>query len=391
METHELLEIAARGEDSSHQFKREVTHATALAREIVAFANSSGGQILIGVADDGTVRGLSGIQVLELNQLIANAATQNVRPPLNVSTENVPVPGGLVVVVTVPRGPGRPYQDHEGHFWVKNGSDKRKVTAREELQRMFQIGLLVHGDEVLVPGTSLNDVDDEVFRKFFNQRFGDEFQPKQQSMAQILANMRLLREGTLTIAGGLLFGKSPDLFLPVYHIKAVRFPGNTIHASTFIDSIDLRGRIQQQFEDGLGFLMRNIHYTQGTQGVNAVGKPEIPKIVFEELLANALIHRDFFISAPIRMFIFDNRIEIISPGHLPNSLTVANIRSGNSNIRNPILASYATHLLPYRGLGSGILRSLKEYPDIDFDDDRDGNQFKVTIHRHPLTIPGSNS
>ena len=205
-------------------------------------------------------------------------------------------------------------------------------------------------------------------------------------MAQLLTNMRLLREETFTIAGGLLFGKSPELFLPVYHIKAVRFPGNAIHASTFIDSVDLRGRIQQQFEDGLGFLLRNIRFEQGTQGVNAVGKPEIPRLVFEELLANALIHRDFFISAPVRIFVFDNRIEIISPGHLPNNLTVANIRSGNSKIRNPILASYATHLLPYRGLGSGIFRSLNAYPEIEFDDDRAGNQFKVTIRRHPWSI-----
>ncbi len=163
MEPKELGEMASRGEDSMHQFKREVTHATTLAREIVAFANSGGGQIFIGVADDGTVRGITGTQVLELNQLIAHAATQNVRPPLNVISENVPVPDGVVIVVTVPPGPGKPYQDNEGSFWVKNGSDKRKVTAREELQRMFQSALLVHGDEVLVPGTSLDDVDDGVF------------------------------------------------------------------------------------------------------------------------------------------------------------------------------------------------------------------------------------
>jgi ATP-dependent DNA helicase RecG len=108
---------------------------------------------------------------------------------------------------------------------------------------------------------------------------------------------------------------------------------------------------------------------------------EIPKVVLEELLANALIHRDYFISAPIRIFIFTNRIEIISPGHLPNNLTVANIKAGNSNIRNPILASFATKILPYRGLGNGIRRALKAYPAIEFEDDRSGNQFKVIIFR----------
>ena len=84
----------------------------------------------------------------------------------------------------------------------------------------------------------------------------------------------------------------------------------------------------------------------------------------------------------IRLFVFDNRIEIISPGHLPNNLTVAKIRAGNSNIRNPILASYiAKGLLPYRGLGSGIKRALEDWPEIDFADDRDGCLFTVTVHR----------
>jgi len=94
------------------------------------------------------------------------------------------------------------------------------------------------------------------------------------------------------------------------------------------------------------------------------------------------MHRDYLVSAPIRLFLFDNRIEIISPGHLPDNLTVAKIRAGNSNIRNPILVSYiAKGLLPYRGLGSGIKRALGDWPEIDFTDDRDGNLFIATIHR----------
>ena len=94
------------------------------------------------------------------------------------------------------------------------------------------------------------------------------------------------------------------------------------------------------------------------------------------------MHRDYLISAPIRLFIFDNLIEIISPGHLPNNLTVAKIRAGNSNIRNPVLVSFiAKGLLPYRGLGSGIKRALENWPDIDFADDREGCLFTVTVRR----------
>jgi ATP-dependent DNA helicase RecG len=95
-----------------------------------------------------------------------------------------------------------------------------------------------------------------------------------------------------------------------------------------------------------------------------------------------LVHRDYLVSAPIRLFIFDNRIEIISPGHLPNNLTIERIRAGISNIRNPILISFvAKGLLPYHGLGSGVKRALDAWPDIDFTDDREGCLFTVTVHR----------
>ena len=133
------------------------------------------------------------------------------------------------------------------------------------------------------------------------------------------------------------------------------------------------------FQATLSFVLRSISRVQLEQGVNSVGRPEVPRIVLEELLANALIHRDYFVSAPIRVFVFADRIEIINPGHLPNNLSVENIKNGNSNIRNPILASFGTKILPYRGLGNGVRRALQAYPAIEFIDDRDGNLFKVII------------
>lgn len=141
-------------------------------------------------------------------------------------------------------------------------------------------------------------------------------------------------------------------------------------------------RLNQLIANTASQHIRSLRKIQARQGVNAPGVPEIPPSVFEELLVNALMHRDYLISAPIRLFVFDNRIEIISPGHLPNNLTVPKIRAGNSNIRNPILVSYvAKGMLPYRGLGSGIKRALGDWPDIDFTDDREGNLFVATVHR----------
>ena len=99
-------------------------------------------------------------------------------------------------------------------------------------------------------------------------------------------------------------------------------------------------------------------------------------------MVNALVHRDYLIDAPVRIFMFDDRVEIISPGHLPNHLTVAKIRAGNSVIRNPILVSFASKgLLPYRGLGSGIKRALEDWPGIEFKDDHEGNLFVSVVPR----------
>lgn len=386
METVELLEIAGRGEDTRHQFKADVTNAVSLASEFVAFANSGGGQLFIGVADGGNIEALDAADVHRINQLIGNAASTQIRPAINPVTENVPAADGVVVVVTIADGIAKPYMDNTGAIWVKSGSDKRKVTAREEMQRMFQAAQLVHGDDIPVSGSSIADIDLDYFRGFYSSRYEQELDQQELSLGQVLTNMRLVSNGVLTVTGTLLFAREPQVFLPVFNVKAVCYPGNDVHVTTYLDSVDITGKLQRQFDDSLAFIIRNLRREQGEQGINSTGALEIPRIVLEELLANALMHRDYFVSAPIRLFVFDDRVEITSPGHLPNNLTVANIQTGNSNIRNPILTSFATRLLPYRGLGTGILRALREYPAISFESDRDGNLFRATIHRRTREV-----
>ena len=381
METAELLEIIARDEDSKHQFKANVTNETSLAQEMVAFSNSGGGSIFIGVSNDGTFAGLGRADIGRLNQLVSNAASQQVRPPINPQTENIAIPEGLVMRIIVPDGISKPYMDKNGVIWVKNGSDKRKATSREEIQRLYQSTGLIHGDEIPVPGMTVADLDVDYFKGFFEKAFGETFEQQDVSLPNILHNMNLMKDGVLNISGALLFALNQKYKLPVFIIKAIAFPGNDVHETNYQDSRDITGKLADVFQQGMSFVLGNIRHIQGDQDVNALGQPEIPAIALEELIVNALIHRDYFISAPIRIFVFGNRVEIISPGHLPNNLTVENIMRGNSNIRNPILASYATKILPYRGLGSGIIRALKAYPYIHFENERDGNLFKVIIQR----------
>ncbi|MBY8155828.1 putative DNA binding domain-containing protein [Vibrio fluvialis] len=380
METEELLAIIAAGEDSRHQFKQNITRAESLVPELAAFSNSKGGLLFIGVTDDGGIQGLTIEDMGRINQLVSNAA-KDVKPPISVTTENVALPSGMVMVVDVPEGISKPYMDGNLHVWVKNSANKSKVSAREELLRMFQSSALVHADEISVNGSSVTDIDQEFFDAFFEREYGERVEDQDVSRVQLLENMNLAKNGQLNICGALLFASRPQIRLPVFIVKAVAFPGVDIEDEHYIDSQDINGKLSDVFQKVLGFVLANIRHVQNEQGFNSVGEPEIPRIVLEELIANALIHRDYFVSAPIKVLVFADRIEIVSPGHLPNNLTIENIKMGNSNVRNPILASFAPKVLPYRGLGSGIKRAIKAYPDIEFVDDRAGNAFKAIIKR----------
>jgi ATP-dependent DNA helicase RecG len=388
MKSRELRSLVSLGEDSTRQFKVDVKNADSLASEMAAFANSEGGTIFVGVADNGSMPGLSQKDVARINQLISNAASQDVRSPLSVQTTNVRMPGAagrIIIVVTIPKGIDKPYFDRNGVIWLKSGADKRRINSKEELRRLFQYSDQFHADE-LPTKAGIDKLDKLRFRDFLRDVYKMDYPESPTELTRLLQNMNLATdEGFLNLAGVLLFAERPEWIKPQFVVKAIRYPGNEIHVSDYIDTEDFSGPLRKVFDDSMAFIMRNLHKIQAGRGINAPGLPEIPESVFEELMVNALIHRDYLVSATVRLFIFDNRIEIISPGHLPDNLTVERIRAGISNIRNPILISFvAKGLLPYHGLGSGIKRALEGWPDIDFVDDREGCLFTATVHRKEI-------
>jgi ATP-dependent DNA helicase RecG len=389
MTLKELKAQVGLGEDSRRQFKLDITNPDALAAEMAAFSNSEGGVLFIGVADDGVLAGLARADVARLNQMISNVASQHIRSPLTVRTANVRLTNGrIVIALTVPKGIDKPYFDRTGVIWLKSGADKRRVNSKEELRRLFQSVDQFHADE-LPTKAGIDKLDKLRFRDFLRDVHKLSYPNSKRERLQLLQNMNLATDnGVLNLAGVLLFAERPEWIKPQFIVKAIRYPGNAIHASRYLDTEDFAGSLRQVFDGALGFVTRNLHKVQAGRGVNAPGAPEIPLAVFEELLVNALAQRDYLVSAPIRLFIFDNRIEIISPGHLPNNLTVAKIRTGNSIIRNPILVSYiAKGILPYRGLGSGIKRALEDWPEIDFVDDHDGCLFTSIVRRPAIVAP----
>ncbi len=390
MEAIELIELISRGEDSRTQFKvsQDVTNATSLAGEMAAFANSKGGRILVGVRDKtGEIVGLSPDDIRRLNQLISNTATDCVRPSINPETNNISIGELLVMVVTVPEGTSKPYADNQGAFWVKSGADKRRVTSREELQRLFQSADLVHADEIPIEGSTSGDIDLEHFGTFFEKQYGEPLDDMLDkagiSLGQLLNNLGLARESTLNLAGVMLFGSRPQRHRPAFVIKAVSFVGNDPAGDKYRDSEDIEGCLRDLYKGTISFLTRNLRRVQDEKGFNTEGDLEIPAAALEELVVNMLLHRDYFVSAPWRVMLFDNRIELISPGALPNNITVENIRNGVSVIRNPLIASFATKAneLPYRGIGTGILRALAAVPELELESDQDRNLFTARIPR----------
>lgn len=381
MNESDLLQTLARGEDSRQQFKRDATNADSMAAELAALANSGGGTVFLGVADDGSIAGLDAADVRRLNQLISNAASQHVRPPLHPQTHNVQTAQGLVLVVQVPNGLNKPYMDLQGRVWVKSGADKRHVTAREEMQRMFQRGGLLQADQVPVRNATVADIDERAFGRYFERRYGQSLSAAGLPVLQLMENLKLAQDGVPNLAGVLLFGKHPQRLLPVCQMGAVWFPGTRLGDTRYLDSENIDGPLDEQFERGMAFIKRSLHKVQAGRGFNTLGQLELPEEALVELLVNALVHRDFLVSATIRLFVFTDRVEIISPGHLPDSLTPEQIRTGVSNRRNQVLAEHAAHILPYRGMGTGVPRALDAWPQIDLVDKPEINQFRAVVWR----------
>ena len=234
------------------------------------------------------------------------------------------------------------------------------------------------------------DLDDKAFNAYFNRRYGQSSEFAGFPPEQLLHNLGLGNGQELNLAGLLLFGKHPQRWRPAFEVKAVAFPGNSLADTRYLDSEDITGTLLEQYQRSFAFIRRNLHHVQRGRSFNTLGELEVPETALEEILVNALIHRDYFTSASIRIMLFTDRIEIASPGHLPDSLSVEAIRQGRTNRRNPTLTEHAAHILPYRGMGSGIPRALQAWPRIEFVDDVAGNQFSAIIWR-PETEWGTNT
>ena len=243
---------------------------------------------------------------------------------------------------------------------IDSFSDKKKLP---------QIAISV---DMLDTGIDVPEILNLVFFKSVFSKRADEFN---MPVAVVLKNAHITDIlGRLTIAGLMFFAKEPQLFRPQFCIKAVWFAGNHIGGTQYHDSRDITGTIPEMYEDAMRWLKSCLNRPQNGQSFNSEGILEIPEIVLEELIQNALVHLDLLKPAAIRLLVFDNRIEIVNPGCLPDGQTIEEVMMGNSDPRNPQLAQFCSKTMPYRGLGSGIPRVMSENCDVELIDRPDGTE-----------------
>lgn len=423
MNEQEIIQMRDLAEAGQVQFKERIASKDDkydIGCEMVAFSNSRGGRLVVGINDkSGAINALSYLELQETTNLLTSIASENVIPNVLIDVDNVPTSGGAVVVVTIPEGKNKPYHDNKGIIWVKNGADKCKVFDNSELAEMMSECGSFAPDEAAVPNASIDDLDADTIKLYLMSRFApvfkgkniDELNMKDYSLdamaesvikgttiGKLLQNLRFIRpDGKITVAAMLLFGKYTQRWLPVMTAKCISYIGNSIGGTQFRDKMhdmEIEGNLLHQFRTIMNFFTRNLRKVQVEKDFNSIGELEIPYESLTEYVVNALVHRSLNIKSPIRIFIFDNRVEIHSPGTLPNGLSIEDIKNGTSMPRNTFLFTNANYLLPYTGAGSGVRRALEYNPNAVFFngvEDKEithaANEFVITIPRNSNQVP----
>ena len=368
----QLLEIIANGESSGVEFKRDVIVNYQLARELVAFSNLTGGMVLLGVEDDGSI---SGLTRTDIEEWVMTACRDKIRPAIIPFFEIIRdvEPGKDVAIVRVTRGfdVHSLWHNNRHTYFIRVGTQSREPTP-EELGRLFQQRGTFRAELRPVSGSTLADLDRRRLRDSFG-RIRQQDVPDDEDQAAwevLLRNTEIMAEDGMTVAGILLFGRMPNRFLPHAGIDASAFPG-TEKDYAARERISLRGPMTSLLgtdgiidnglvEQALEFVRRNTGVTASLEdGARRVEKLAYPPEVIRETVVNALIHRDYLLSSTdIELVIYSNRLEVISPGRLPNGITPERMRTGCRVARNQLLKDVMRDYGYLEHMGMGVPRKI---------------------------------
>ena len=376
MNRTELMEIIRNGESSGVEFKRDDVPPRNVAKEIASLANLEGGYILLGVEDDGTVTGLARS---DIEEWVMNICSDNILPPIIPYFEIVPWEGDKRIgVITIPEdSPDKPYKARQDGRWItflRRGSTSREAT-REQEQRLYQASGVLRYDIKPVLGSSLKDMDlNRLINYFKDMRRQDcPEQDETEKWKTLLINTEIMvesRDKAIPTAGGiLLFGKSPNRYLPQAGISAVAYRGKEKDYEA-VQRETIRGPIVAKFtgEDivDTGLAERAMDFVRRNTGSKAylvegrrIDKPDYPKEAIRETIVNAIAHRDYTISGTdIELSIYSDRLEVISPGRLPNTVTVERMKAGCRVTRNELIKEVLRDYQYVEATGLGVPRKI---------------------------------
>lgn len=385
MTIDEIKKIIQNGENSYIEFKEEEIKAKELAEEIVAFSNSEGGMILIGVDDEGNIKGVKDDKIEET---VMNICRNNCIPHIIPLYESIEVEGKRIAVITVPKGLNKPYYTADHKYYIRVGTTKR-IASKEELLRLFEASGSLHFDISPVEGTSIKDLNIDIIRDYFMKyNTFDLFDEPEESVERILVNADILKEADgrklCTVGGLLVFGKNPEKHLPQNGVSFAHFKGNEI-TDELIDKKIITGRIQDIAEQLMVVIKNNMLIPSVINGLKREDKEEYPTVVMREAIVNSLVHRNYSISgSKIRVFMFGDRIEFRSPGRLPNTVTIEKMKVGVSYARNPFLVKYMENMRYIDQLGRGIPMILKKMKEAGAKEPllmEQGEEFVLTIYK----------
>ena len=415
----ELEELIRNGENSGVEFKRDDVIRERLAKELAALLNLRGGHLLLGVEDDGTVTGLTRAPELA-EEWIMEVARVHLRPAAIPFWEALMLDDGNVVgVISLPAdAPDKPYKAKRGSAWVTQvrvGTTIRDATDAEEARLYMQSGHLQY-DRKPVPGATFDDLDLRRLVNYFRdlRQQGTPENTDLESWLRLLVNTELMTEDRprpMPSAGGLLlFGLKPNRFLPQAGISAVAYSG-TEKGYDAKARATMRGPAVSLFptpssdpgqplypllprtfseagnaveagviEQALDFVRRNIEVTAWIEsGGRRLERSDYPLEAVREALVNAVAHRDYTITVTdIELSIYTDRIEIISPGRLPNTVTVDKMRAGYRASRNELIKEMLRDYRYIEATGLGVPRRIiggmrahnGTEPDLIEEDDR---------------------
>jgi ATP-dependent DNA helicase RecG len=379
----EIEERLRLGEDGRTEFKsvhRAARIDEPLAKAIVALANGQGGEVFLGVADDGTPEGLTIVEADALMRQVSQICADQVSPALYCPILKAEVRGALLLVVRVPSfSPDRPYRSIHGKGWyIRDGSQSRAL-ERHDLLRLAA-STDYHFDEQPVEGAEPDALDREVVREFLAHVGYEGGTPEQYLRPLRCADER----GVPTVAGILMFGAEPGRWLPDAHISAVRFRGAAV-SGDFVDRKEIEGRLSRQIEEAAAFLDRHLAPARIEGWERKDGG--IPERALREALLNAVAHRDYRAPSQIKIFVFDDRVEIINPGGLLNQLSLDSIRlAGTTQHRNRTLAALLARSRRRESLGMGIPEMIRLVRDRGLPEpelDVQGGHFRVVLRARP--------